>query len=190
MFDKFHREKKIFLSKIDKSKKGQIDKEIFFLVNKINSFQNYYTTSSCAGRIIILKIPKSERKNETKKLFISHRKVNFSEIKKVLKNIPKEKLWFRYEPAIFHISCRTIDDAQKIINAARSVGFKKSGIQATRKKISVEVSSSDIIDTIIATNGNLVVDDSYLKILIDEANKKMKRNKKKLKKFYEILNRI
>ncbi|MBW2966012.1 hypothetical protein KY342_02835, partial [Candidatus Woesearchaeota archaeon] len=50
----FENQKKTFLKKIDKSKKGGIDKEIIPLVNKINNSRNYYTTSSCSGRIVLL----------------------------------------------------------------------------------------------------------------------------------------
>jgi len=55
----FQKHKKDFLNKKDKSKKGSIDGEIKKLVDKINSLENYYTTSSCSGRILIAKIPDS-----------------------------------------------------------------------------------------------------------------------------------
>ena len=43
------------------------------------------------------------------------------------------------------------------------------------------------MDTIIAKKGKLIVGDSYLKILIEEANKKMKRNKEKIDELYKSL---
>ena len=102
----FKKEKLYFLNKKDKSKKGSIDKEILPLINKINSHNNYYTTSSCSGRIVLL-IKKSDKKTDTKWLFKKHSNVKFNEIKKALTNISQYEIWFRFEPAIFHIACKT-----------------------------------------------------------------------------------
>ena len=52
----FEQQKKTVLSKLDKSKKGSIDKGILKLVNTINKNSNYYTTSTCSGRIILLEL--------------------------------------------------------------------------------------------------------------------------------------
>lgn len=182
----FNNQKKVFLKRADKSKEGHIDKEIEQLVKKINSLNNYYTTSSCAGRIVLLE-KKSDKKQEARWLFKKHGKANLKEIKKALKKLSRHDIWFRQEAAIFHIACRTIDDAQKLINLARSIGFKRSGIQSTKNKIIVEIASSEYIDAIIAKNGKLLVNDNYLKILINEANKKLEKNKEKLKKLMQDL---
>lgn len=177
----FETSKKTFLSKIDKSKKGSIDKEIKSLVKKINKSPNYYTTSSCSGRIVLL-AKKSEKKQDAKWLFVSHKKTNLKEVKNALKKLPIYPVWFRFEPLIMHVAAKTIEDAQRLVNIARAVGFKRSGIQSTKKKITVEIASTEIIDAIIADKGELFVDEDYLEILIKEANKKIERNKKKIKK--------
>lgn len=177
----FQKHKKDFLKKLDKSKKGKIDKEILPLINLINKKPNYYTTSSCSGRIVLLS-KKSYKKQETRWLFCSHKKTNFKEIKKALEKIPKTDVWFRFEPLILHVAAKTIEDAQKLINIARDIGFKRSGIQSTKRKIVVEVASTEIIDAIIAKKGKLLVTDDYLKVLIQEANKKLKRTRDKIKK--------
>lgn len=181
----FNKHKTDFLKKIDKSKKQSIDKEIKQLVEKINSLEKYYTTSSCAGRIVLLS-KKSDKKQEAEWLFKSHKIVSFKKINKKLKKLPKNDVWFRYEAAILHIACKTIKDAQKLVNIARSVGFKRSGIQSTKKMI-VEIASSDYLDTIIAKNGKLLVSEDYIKILIKEANKKLKKNMQKIERFYDSI---
>lgn len=94
------------------------------------------------------------------------------------------KVYFRCEPFIMHICCRTIEDAQKIVNVARSVGFKRTGIQSTKNKIIVEVNSSEVFETIIIRGKKLLVNDDYTKELVDEANIKLKSNLEKVKKFY------
>ncbi len=60
----FQKEKQDFLSKKGKSRKGGIDKEIRPLVDLINSFGEYYTTSSCSGRILLIEIANPNKKNE------------------------------------------------------------------------------------------------------------------------------
>ena len=182
---KFDKEKKDCLNKIDKSKKGLVDKEIKQLVDHINSLPDYYTTSSCSGRILLIKRPKSGKKCDVEFLFSKHGKVDFNEIKNKLKNTPEEDLWFRQESMILHVACRTIENAQKILDLSTLAGFKHSGIITTRKKIVVEIIGSDQFDTIIAKHGKVFVSDEHLRLLVSEANKKLEINSRKIKKFYE-----
>ena len=67
----FENEKKQCLEKKDKSKKSSIDSPILNLVDKINSSKDYYTTSSCSGRIVLLE-KKSDKKQESRWLLIIH----------------------------------------------------------------------------------------------------------------------
>ncbi len=50
----FQKQKDSSLSGIDYSKKGSIDKPIVDLVGFINGLENFFTTSSCSGRIAII----------------------------------------------------------------------------------------------------------------------------------------
>ena len=172
----FENQKKVFLKRLDKSKKGSIDKEIITLIKKINKNPNYYTTSSCSGRIVLI----TSGKKPAKWVFLSHKQVTFKQIKSV--NLPKKDIWFKQEPFIIHIACRTIDDAQKLLNKARSVGLKRSGIQSIRKNI-IEIISTEHLETPIAEKGKLLIDDNYLKILVKQANKKLKQTREKIKRF-------
>lgn len=49
----FEKQKASCLSQVDLSKKGSIDDEIMDLVQYINAKDNYFTTSSCSGRISV-----------------------------------------------------------------------------------------------------------------------------------------
>ena len=51
--DKFDKQKESALSGIDLSRKGSVDSSIVELVEFINKQNNYFTTSSCSGRIIL-----------------------------------------------------------------------------------------------------------------------------------------
>jgi tRNA wybutosine-synthesizing protein 3 len=187
----FNQEKEMYLealNKEDKSKKGYVDKEIKPLLDLINRKKNYYTTSSCSGRIMVMR-KDSDKKNEAEWLFVSHEQAKFAEVKKSLEN-PKGDIWFKSEPIILHICARDLDSAQQIVDIARYVGLKKSGIMASRKRIIVELVGTDLMAAPVTKAGVLVVSDDYLRILVEEANKKMDRNHSRMKAFSEAVKKI
>lgn len=177
----FNNQKKTFLSKKDKSRAGKVDKKIRNLANIINKNPDYYTTSSCSGRIVLLK-QKSSKKHGAEWIFSSHENIKFADLKKVLNKLPKEKIWFKQEGAILHVRCKTIDDARKLLDSARAAGFKRSGICSLGKKIMVEIIDTERMDLPVAEKGKLMINDSYLKIIVSEANSKLSRTSKKIKK--------
>ncbi|HJN56947.1 MAG TPA: tRNA wybutosine-synthesizing 3 family protein [Candidatus Woesearchaeota archaeon] len=187
----FNKEKIEFLGKKDKSRKKGIDSKIKKLVDRINSFDDFFTTSSCSGRILLLAHHKSGRKDKIKWLFSSHEKVNLKKIKfdELLKEIPREDVWFRVEPVILHITCGNLERAKKLLNTARDIGFRRSGIISVGKnRIVIELISTERIETIISKKGKLLVDEGYFKALIEEGNKKLERTWGKVGKLCEKIN--
>lgn len=182
----FEKNKRVFLNKSDKSKKKSVDTKIKKLVNLINSLPNYYTTSSCSGRIVLLK--RKVGKKGSKWLFISHNLVSFEQIKKKIK-LTKEEVWFKQEPLIMHICCKTVEDAKLFLKVVRQL-FKRTGIISLGGKITIEIRGNEHLDTIIAKNDGLLVTESYLNILVKEANKKLERNFKNIKRFYILVNSL
>lgn len=182
----FLTQKKTFLSKKDKSKKGSIDKQILKLINIINKNNNYYTTSSCSGRIVLLKTD-YKKKHLSNWIISSHEIVKLNDLKDYLDNIPKDKVWFKMEPFILHIRAKTIENASDLLNLARSIGLKHSGINSVGRKIILEITGNQHLETIISDNNKFLITKDYLKLLIKEANKKLKENFKKIKKFESIL---
>lgn len=186
----FDIDKKNILSKEDKSKKGSIDGPIIKLVNKINRLDNYYTTSSCSGRIMLIKRAESGRKNEAEWLFVSHETIKFDDLKEALSDLPEEDVWFREESMILHVCCRTIEDAEKILEIAAEAGFKRAGIATTKKKIMVEIMGTEFIDALIAKDGKLIVDENYLKIIVDYANKKLTKGHERINNFEKTIEKL
>lgn len=122
MLDKYFnfRKKKInnFLQKDfcrDASPKGYLDKFIIPICMKINGFSDYFTTSSCSGRVTLL-AKKYSIKKGGKWLLISHNFCNTIILEKVLeqfKNLPsikrkKIQLTLRFEPFIVHLEARDL----------------------------------------------------------------------------------
>ena len=82
----FDNMKKNALTKMDKSKKGDIDKRIKKVLDRINKTKNYFTTSSCSGRIVLFK--KGERKDKCEWLYVTH---DLADKKKSLGNTSKSQ---------------------------------------------------------------------------------------------------
>lgn len=208
MLDGFSKEKSDFLSKKDKSKKGSIDKGIVKLVNKINSKDDYYTTSSCAGRIVLLEM-KSRKKNDCSWIFAKHGKVKFNEINNALiknsiktnsnneinnneksnkKKLNKNnyEIWFKQQPLILHVACRNLEFAKKFLEIARKL-FRRAGIIGiTDKKVTIEVIGSEHLETIVAEK-NFIADEIFLKRLIKYANRNFGENENKIKMFLKLI---
>ena len=182
IFDYFNREKSDFLKKLDKSKKGSIDKDAIKLVNEINSENDYYTTSSCAGRIVLLEM-EYRKKNECNWIFAKHDKVNFKEIFESLsKHKNKNEVWFNQQPLILHVACRNLNSAKRFLDIARKI-FRRAGIIAiTERKATIEIIGSEHLETIVKDK-NFTADKKYLKQLIKYANKNFAENKRKIDKF-------
>ena len=210
MFDNFAKEKSDFLKKKDKSRKGYIDKDAVKIVDCINSKSDYYTTSSCAGRIVLLEM-KSRKKNDCGWIFSKHDKVNFNEINNALKHnnqktreLPlnagkkedtslgssaKNPIWFKQQPIILHVACRSLDAAKRLLEAARKM-FKHSGILSiTDRKTTIEIIGSEKIDTIIADR-DFIADEKYIKQLVKYANHNFAENKRKSERFLRFIKRL
>ncbi|MBI4453363.1 hypothetical protein HY636_01850 [Candidatus Woesearchaeota archaeon] len=186
----FNNDKKQCLYKmktIDKSKKGSIDALIKPLLELINSKKDFYTTSSCSGRIIVVALPQNKRKYNTKWLFVSHEEVAVKDIIKHLEAIKsvKDTVYLRFEPIILHIAATSVEKAVELINLASSVGFKRGGIISANKKIIVELVGVDTLDVPIAKDKKLMISEDYLRFIIEEANNKLMRNKERIDLFYE-----
>ena len=194
MQDKFNQSKeshKFKIINLDKSKKGDIDKLVIPLIDKLNSFDDYFTTSSCSGRIMIIK--PSEVKKDVEWLFCSHEIVDAEELIRKIHDFAdknKDQLWFKIEGFILHIACRDMEAADKLLKLVKRIGLKRSGIVSTSNKIMVEIISSETLETPISKNNELLVEDNYLTFLIDEANAKLKRTHNRIKKLQDEIEKL
>jgi tRNA wybutosine-synthesizing protein 3 len=181
----FSHEKKQALEKAfnsDKSKKGEIDKQILPLINLINKHPDYYTTSSCAGRIMLFKESRSGKKG-SEWVFVSHDKVLFSQIIKHLTLLPEETLWLRMEPPILHICAKDMEAADKLLKFANDAGFRRSSILSFKKRIIIEIMIPEKLDAPVSENCKLLVSEDYIRTLLKHANLRLSISRKKLKKF-------
>jgi len=171
----FDEDKKRILAKKDKSKKRSWDLRIKDLCENINCLDDYYTTSSCSGRIVIVK---DGEKKPGMVLFSSHNKTDSEEIKKFLGG---KKVWIKMEPCALHICCRNFESAFDLLGKARECGWKRSGVMSDRR-IACELFSTEILAVPVFNK----IDDNYLEQVIDECNKKLEKTWVKIEKLIKF----
>src|SRR3989338_2411296 len=177
----FNKQKQKYLAdltsgKPDKSKKGFIDAEIKDLVDAINVHPDYYTTSSCSGRILLYTTSEDRKKNETEWIFVSHNVVEEDVIRKALLTLPSGIVFFRFEPLILHIVCINLDAAEKLLQICNTSGLKHSGIISVQNRIIIEIIGNDRLDAPVTIDKTLLITDKGISHFVADANEKMKKN--------------
>ena len=181
--DQFLRRKNQQFLKEDRSIKQSWDNRILKLCEKINKSENYYTTSSCSGRVLIL--INDEQKKDDLFLYCSHDLLSFKEIKEEIEKIKiktNNLVYFKQDPVILHIACRNLEYAQKIHDLAKESGWKKCGIISTNNRYIVEISGTDKLEFPLINKGKLLVDDEMVKLIVEESNRKFQRSWEKIEK--------
>ncbi|CAL8088292.1 unnamed protein product [Orchesella dallaii] len=185
----------------DKSRKGSVDQRIWKLVNLINSQKDaFFTTSSCSGRIILYtwKTGESievgeetyERNKGQKKgcrwLLVSHEEVKADALQEAYFAYDgKIDSYFKMEPCILHVQCRTLSDARKLIHIATESGFRNSGMVigkenritvAIRSAMGLEIPLPPTQGQLSGSEVKMSIKSEYLKYIVQIANEKMREN--------------
>jgi len=180
--------KKFNLAKYEFAKKeGKVDKPIIPLCDFLNSKPNYFTSSSCSGRIILIDIP-SRDKRDAKFLFKSHSVVSVGKALREVLKVKGRKVWLRFDPFILHVSCKTLEDADKILRIKWDSGVRRGGIHTMSDgRYAVELEGSEILAVPVMEKGKFLSDKAFLKYLLSFANVKMRENRRRFKVFEKAI---
>ncbi len=168
--------------------RGEVDEDIIPLLDLINSFDCFVTTSSCSGRIGILDMPEFGDKVEAKFLGKWHDMVEFKDVLKAVRR-GQRVVWLIMYPPIIHIACKDLSCAEELISIANKSGFRRSGIISLKNWV-VEITSLERLELPVALNGEIILSESALKIMVDFANRKLAKSKEKLKRLYKALEEL
>ena len=163
------------------------DDDIAELIELLNGFDDYFTTSSCSGRVILICIPEIGAKEEAEFIAKWHREVSKNEVLKAMGmwKDPDGELWLMSQSPILHVSCVSMEKAKQLLNLAIESGFKYSGIKAiTMKRVMVEIMSTERMDVPVGRDGVIFCSEPYLDFIISKANFMLERGKEKLRRFY------
>ena len=185
----FTKNKKKTLEKLEVAKKEKlVDEGIIPIIDILNSNENYYTSSSCYGRIVLLELPDLGDKKNAEFLGKWHRKIKTEDVFLALeKSSGKGQLWFLAQSPIIHIYAKNIESADKLVKIAVTCGFKNTAFKTNEKNIIIEIASTERIDAPIGLNGKLYCDKKYIFLLVDIANKVFKKSLLKLEKLKNTL---
>lgn len=179
------------LNLLDKAKsKNKVDngiEQILFLINKSDKF---YTSSSCAGRIVLIELPKIGDKRGANFLGRWHRPIKHNELELAAKKGKNGMLWLLAQSPILHITAETNNAADKLLKIAISCGFKNSGLKSIIGRIIIEICSTERLDAPIGKNGLLFCDEEFLNLLVDISNEIINRSRNKLQRFKQELKNI
>ena len=172
-------------------KEGKVDEDIITLLEKINALENYFTTSSCSGRISVMEMPHFGDKVNSVWLGKWHREVTVEEVLEAIGRHEKGQLWFLVMSPILHVGSRTLEDAVRLLNLAIGLGFKYSNIKSvSHKKLLVEIRSTERMDVPLGANGELWVSGDYIERIVGIANDQLRRFKRKLKRLEEEVEKL
>ena len=99
----------------------------------------------------------------------------------------------RFEPFILAIECETLQAANAILQIGMQAGFRESGVSGLTRRYIVSIRSSVRLEVPIysasANNGEgrLLVDESYMRYLLELANEKYEKNIAKIERFFEAV---
>nr|XP_011741166.1 tRNA wybutosine-synthesizing protein 3 homolog isoform X1 [Macaca nemestrina] len=178
------------LSKADLSRKGSVDKDVVELVQFLNTRDQFFTTSSCAGRILLLDggINGFEvQKQNCGWLLVTHKPCEKDDVIVALKKANGDAT-LKFEPFILHVQCQQLQDARILHSVAIDSGFRNSGITVGKRgKIMLAVRSTHGLEVPLSHKGKLMVTEEYIDFLLNVANQKMEENKKRIERFYNCL---
>jgi len=171
------------------------DEEIAGIIEKINSFDDFFTTSSCSGRIVLICLPEIGAKREAKFIGKWHRPVTKEEVLDAIKNSAgaseKGEIWLLSQSPILHVACRDLEKAKALLRIAIESGFKYSGIKAISskdRKVAVEIMSTERMDVPLGRDGMLFCSEGYIDFVLSKSNFMLERGKEKLNRLYHGLN--
>lgn len=187
----FDDHKKNALNKLNKAlDQDKVDKLVIHILQHINEKDEYFTTSSCAGRIVVLQLPRIGDKKHAVFLGRWHRQVHLEEVQEALSRYTMGQAWLLTQPPIFHIGCKDLEAANELLTLGVTNGFKHSGIRSLSGQIIVELNSTERMDMPIGKDKTLFIDDNSISFLVDVANTSLFRAQKKLSNLKEAINQI
>lgn len=171
-------------------RKGEVDKGIIPLINTINKIdEDIVTTSSCYGRILLLKTKELGEKSIENIYRKWHHPADINEIwREIDEYSDKETLWLLLQSTIIHIKCRTLEKAIRLRNLGIEAGYKYSKILSiSNKGITVEISGTERLNMPIKKGNQLLINLEMKKILEKIYLEMFSRIEKRKINFIEIL---
>lgn len=184
--DDFLQRKESLLTKDDKSFKGSWDSRIRDLCLRINRAPHYYTTSSCSGRLMLLK--DEETKSKDLFLWVTHDECSIEDfLQGVSEATTSSQVKCKVEPPILHVACRALEDAEQLLSLALQAGFKRSGLLSFGDRLILEINGTDRLEFPLIVSGQLLTSEDFLREIHLQAMEKLQKGWKKIDRLLLLL---
>lgn len=165
---------------------GKVDSELIDFCRRVSDTDNYFTSSCCSGRILLLGIVKEGSKKDAYFHRKWHREVELGEVLEGLNSESEGMVWFKMEGFILHVGCKDLEACEKVLEGMRQRGVKRGGIMVVKEgKYIVELEGTQEMSVPVKRGSEKLVDDEYVGELVGIANRKMRKNLEVLKGFTE-----
>ena len=184
----FTRRKEQTLAGVDMSPKGEWDKPILEMLNWFNEQTDFYTLSSCSGRIVLF-----ERHHDVTKggqwLVSSHAEASADHVWETLTTTKHTgQVSFIVEPLLLHIACSSLERARHLLSLAIRSGYKESGLGAgsTRHIVAIRTTAMRM-EIPVAQHEKTFITEDQMNIFVDHANSRFQANAVRTKIFFDLL---
>ncbi len=171
-------------------RKNEVDQGITELTNLINSIDpDIVTTSSCYGRILLLKLKNLGEKRIENIYMKWHQPPPIQEIKRYIEKYNgDEMLWLLLQSTIIHIKSRTLSKAIWIRNLGVKAGYKYSKILSISDKgITVEIAGTERLNMPIKKGRETFIKPNMYNLIEKLYFNMFDRIEKRKNKFIELL---
>lgn len=158
----------------DRSPKGSIDVPVLDMFRYINALHDYYTLSSCSGRISLYQ--DMGRSKGVHWVLVEHGTVSEAAFKAAVAGAITDghNLIVKCEPMILHVRCRTRKDAAVLYQVAMDAGFRESGQGGSDDKIMVAIrTTANMMEVPLSQGSKLMVNDAALEFYVAQANRRL-----------------
>lgn len=150
---------------------------------------NFFTTSTCSGRITLMDLNENESKKENVFYRKWHSTVKFSDVWKGIEAYSSNgNLWLRQDAFVYVIGTNTWENVKKLIRACQEAGVKRYGVHHFEdEKILMEIFGTQNMSIPLMVRGKMIADKKAVSEWVKIANRKWKQNEAKRKQFEKIL---
>lgn len=186
--NRFSMVKKMHAASFEKAvAEKKADLQMIPLCGFVAGTRDFFTSSSCAGRIILLQLPKDENKKQASFHKKWHRAVSEEELWQGINAESVGELWFKLDPFILHIGANSLQNANKILDAMKKAGVKRGGIIVAKPgKFLIELQGTQSMAFPVKKDGKALVDEKFMEYILQRANKKLEKNYEQLKRLESV----
>ena len=185
----------------DFSRAGHVDERARPVVALVNRHPDFFTTSSCAGRVSVFADPTTATRAAGMKggewgctstttpadaadvLAAVRSKLGASDAAGASAPDPECTLVLRFEPFILSVEAKTTRAGAALVAAARDAGYRESGVTACDRRTIIAVRCSIRVEVPIVSRGVRLVSEDALVRLVEIANEKHALNAARMERF-------